>query len=43
MKHLEKHYGVKLFNYSGKSLKITKAGKKLYKYTERMNADSKEI
>ncbi|RAK06504.1 DNA-binding transcriptional LysR family regulator [Halanaerobium saccharolyticum] len=43
IQHLEKHYGVKLFNYSGKSLEITEAGKKLYKYTERMTADSKEI
>lgn len=43
IKHLENYYEVKLFNYSGKSLKITEAGKKLYKYTERMIADSKEI
>jgi len=43
IKHLEDYYQVKLFNYSGKSLKITEAGKKLYKYTERMIADSKEI
>jgi DNA-binding transcriptional LysR family regulator len=43
IKHLEDHYGVKLFNYSGKKLKITEAGKKLYNYTERMFADSREI
>jgi len=43
IKHLEDYYQIKLFNYSGKSLKITEAGKKLYKYTERMIADSKEI
>lgn len=43
IKHLEEYYGVKLFNYSAKSLKITEAGKKLYKYTERMTADSREI
>lgn len=43
IKHLENHYGIKLFNYSGKSLNITEAGRKLYKYTERMIADSKEI
>ena len=43
IKHLEDYYGVKLFNYSGKNLNITEAGKKLYKYTERMVADSKEI
>lgn len=43
IKHLEEYYQVKLVNYSGKSLEITEAGKKLYKYTERMIADSKEI
>ena len=43
IKHLEKYYGVKLFNYSSKKLKITEAGKKLYHYTERMIADSREI
>ena len=43
IKHLEKYYGVKLFNYSSKKLKITAAGKKLYHYTERMIADSREI
>jgi len=43
IKYLEKSYGVKLFNYNGKSLEVTEAGKKLYKYTERMIADSKEI
>ncbi len=43
IKHLENHYGVKLFNYSGKKLEITETGKKLYKYTERMLADSKKI
>lgn len=43
IKHLEKFYGVKLFNYSGKKLTITAAGKKLYRYTERMAADSSEI
>ena len=43
IKHLEDYYGIKLFNYSGKGLKITEAGRKLYKYTERMIADSKEI
>lgn len=43
IKHLENHYGVKLFNYSGKTLTITEAGSKLYKYTEKMIADSKEI
>lgn len=43
IKHLEDYYGLKLFNYSGKSLKITEAGKKLYTYTEKMIADSKEV
>jgi len=43
IKHLEKYYGLKLFNYSGKKLKITEAGKKLYQYTQRMSADSREI
>lgn len=43
IKHLEEHYGIKLFNYRGKRLEITEAGRKLYKYTERMIADSKEI
>ena len=43
IKHLEEYYQVKLFNYSGKKLKITEAGKKLYQYTERMIADSREI
>ncbi|TDO89305.1 DNA-binding transcriptional LysR family regulator [Halanaerobium saccharolyticum] len=43
IQYLENHYGVKLFNYSGKNLEITGAGKKLYKYTERMVADSQEI
>jgi len=43
IKHLEKYYGVKLFNYSGKKLIITEAGQKLFKYAERMAADSSEI
>lgn len=43
IKYLEEYYGVKLFNYSGKKLNITAAGKKLYKYTEKMTADSREI
>jgi DNA-binding transcriptional LysR family regulator len=43
IKYLEQNYGVKLFNYNGKSLEVTEAGKKLYKYTERMIADSKKI
>jgi DNA-binding transcriptional LysR family regulator len=43
IKHLEEYYGVKLFNYSSKKLNLTEAGKKLYHYTERMIADSKEI
>jgi len=40
---LEEYYEVKLFNYSRKKLNITEAGRKLYQYTERMIADSKEI
>lgn len=43
IKHLEEYYGVKLFNYSSKKLNLTEAGKKLYHYTERMSADSREI
>ena len=43
IKHLEEYYGVKLFNYSSKKLNLTAAGKKLYHYTERMSADSREI
>ncbi|ADO77525.1 LysR family transcriptional regulator [Halanaerobium praevalens] len=43
IKYLEDYYKVKLFNYKAKNLKITKAGKKLYTYTERMIADSKEV
>lgn len=43
IKYLEEYYEVKLFNYSRKKLNITEAGKKLYQYTERMIADSKEI
>lgn len=43
IKYLEKYYGVKLFNYSGKKVSITEAGQKLYKYTEKMTADSLEI
>lgn len=43
IKYLEEYYGVKLFNYSSKKLTITETGKKLYKYTERMMADSREI
>ncbi|PTV98225.1 DNA-binding transcriptional LysR family regulator [Halanaerobium saccharolyticum] len=43
IKHLEEYYGVKLFNYSSKKLNLTAAGKKLYHYTERMRADSREI
>ncbi len=43
IKHLEEYYQVKLFNYSGKKLKITEAGKKLYQYTARMIADSRKI
>lgn len=43
IKYLEEYYDIKLFNYSGKKLSLTEAGKKLYQYTERMAADSKEI
>lgn len=43
IKYLEDYYGIKLFNYKAKNLKITPAGKKLYTYTERMIADSKEV
>jgi LysR family transcriptional regulator, transcriptional activator of the cysJI operon len=40
---LEEHYGCKLFNYSGKTLIITKKGQQLFEYTMRMMADSNRI
>lgn len=43
IKYLEEYYQIKLFNYKNKKLTITEAGKKLYKYTEKMIADSREI
>src|SRR5690554_3806818 len=41
--YLEELYGGKLFNYSAKTLTITEKGQRLFDYTQRMVADSKQI
>lgn len=43
IKFLEESYGVKLFDYVGKSLKLTTSGKILYDFTLAMDTSSKRV
>lgn len=43
IKYLEESYGVKLFNYSGKLLTLTEAGKTLYDFTLAIQSSSDRI
>lgn len=43
IKYLESIYGVKLFNYTGKNLTLTKAGKTLYDFALAMETSSTRI
>ncbi len=43
IKHLEEDYGVKLFDYQGKNLQLTKEGEILYRFSLSMAASSDKI
>lgn len=43
IKHLEKNYGVKLFNFSSKTLTLTREGKILYEFSLAMKTSSDKV
>ena len=43
IRHLEEHYGCRLFSYEGKVLRLTQAGQRLREYTRSMAYNSQKI